>query len=459
MLTVAITNLLPLVGPLSQILTSVGTVLGQIAIQASTALTGPFWTQFIAFVGAQLGPALQTAATIVGNLFTIAASAFQQAYPLIKAFGDAIASATGSASTGVQGGALGGFFAYIKANAPQIQSTLATIAGAFISIAQSLAPLGGPALRAISQIAEALAGVVKVVAPLVKLLIPFAPAIIGIVVAFRLLYPVIKLAGAAMALFDVEADANPIGAITLAIAALVVGMTELVVHFKQVSDFLGGPWATAIEIALIAVVPFIAIPALIIGHWQLLEGFFVGLWHDITSGAKAVADGVVTFIANIPASITALGPAMLAAGQNLLTQLGKGLSGAVGQAGSIAKDIVNAVITGINQVVIDPLKGFGINEGPIHLNPFSALPDIPHLAAGGLVGGVGSGTSDSNLAFLSKGEFVMNAAAYAQNSAALQAMNNGAQIKTGKQVTFTGDIVSQNPDLIIAGLERRINFS
>ena len=45
-----------------------------------------------------------------------------------------------------------------------------------------------------------------------------------------------KIAGAAAALLDVELDANPIGLVVVAIAALVVGLVELYKHFKSVRD-------------------------------------------------------------------------------------------------------------------------------------------------------------------------------------------------------------------------------
>lgn len=53
-----------------------------------------------------------------------------------------------------------------------------------------------------------------------------------------------------------------------------------------------------------------------------------------------------------------------------------------------------------------------------------ALAAIPGLATGGMVNGTGTGTSDSNLRWLSNGEFVVNADATRRNRALLEAINS-----------------------------------
>jgi hypothetical protein len=86
---------------------------------------------------------------------------------------------------------------------------------------------------------------------------------------------------------DVAMDANPIGIITLAIAALAVGLYELITHFKAVSSWLGGPWGTAISAAIAVIMPFIGIPMLIMGHWRQILGFFENLWSNVEGGFTA----------------------------------------------------------------------------------------------------------------------------------------------------------------------------
>lgn len=59
-----------------------------------------------------------------------------------------------------------------------------------------------------------------------------------------------------------------------------------------------------------------------------------------------------------------------------------------------------------------------------------SLAMIPGLATGGLVNGVGTGTSDSNLRWLSHGEFVVNAEATRRNRALLEAINSNERMPT-----------------------------
>lgn len=59
---------------------------------------------------------------------------------------------------------------------------------------------------------------------------------------------------------------------------------------------------------------------------------------------------------------------------------------------------------------------------------------IPAFADGGILGGMGTGRSDSTLFWGSRGEMIMNRDAVAANQPMLQAMNSGAQVATGGYV-------------------------
>ncbi|ALZ09077.1 tail length tape measure protein [Pseudomonas aeruginosa] len=61
----------------------------------------------------------------------------------------------------------------------------------------------------------------------------------------------------------------------------------------------------------------------------------------------------------------------------------------------------------------------------------SSLAVIPGLATGGMVNGAGTGTSDSNLRWLSNGEFVVNAEATRRNRSLLEAINSNDRIPSG----------------------------
>ena len=61
----------------------------------------------------------------------------------------------------------------------------------------------------------------------------------------------------------------------------------------------------------------------------------------------------------------------------------------------------------------------------------STLAAVPGFATGGYFTGAGTGTSDSNLAKLSNGEFIVNAAATRKNRALLEAINSGERVSAG----------------------------
>ncbi|ERL02460.1 hypothetical protein O999_06005 [Pseudomonas putida LF54] len=61
----------------------------------------------------------------------------------------------------------------------------------------------------------------------------------------------------------------------------------------------------------------------------------------------------------------------------------------------------------------------------------TTLAAVPGFATGGYFTGSGTGTSDSNLAKISNGEFIVNAAATRKNRALLEAINSGERVSTG----------------------------
>lgn len=69
----------------------------------------------------------------------------------------------------------------------------------------------------------------------------------------------------------------------------------------------------------------------------------------------------------------------------------------------------------------------------------TTLAAVPGFATGGYFTGSGTGTSDSNLAKISNGEFIVNAAATRKNRALLEAINSGERVSTsGGAATGTG---------------------
>lgn len=102
---------------------------------------------------------------------------------------------------------------------------------------------------------------------------------------------------------DAAMDANPIGLVVAAIAALAVGLIYAYNHSKGFRDaidaigrglkavwtnvlqpvvqFFERNWKTAIVIAGAVLLPFIAIPLLIAKHWGAITGFLGRIWNDV----------------------------------------------------------------------------------------------------------------------------------------------------------------------------------
>ena len=105
------------------------------------------------------------------------------------------------------------------------------------------------------------------------------------------------------------------------------------------------------------------------------------------------------------------------------------LDGAKGVLNSISEFFKNFNWKGLGNGLIDFVKGLlrGIGAGiPGADNIINPLIDqLPRFATGGLITGAGTGTSDSILARLSSGEFVVNQRDTERNLPMLQAMNSG----------------------------------
>jgi tape measure domain-containing protein len=75
----------------------------------------------------------------------------------------------------------------------------------------------------------------------------------------------------------------------------------------------------------------------------------------------------------------------------------------------------------------------------------TTLAAIPGFSTGGFFSGAGTAKSDSNLAKLSDGEFIVNAAATRKNRALLEAINSGERVSTGGSSVNVGVNQMQAP--------------
>ena len=190
-----------------------------------------------------------------------------------------------------------------------------------------------------------------------------------------------------------------------------------------------------------------------IGLWNTIAGIISGIWSTVTSIFGTIGSWIYN---NVISPIA-----------NFFTGLWNGIKSGVEAAANVIKTIfstvvgvikapINAIIDAINGV-IDTINSITVPDwvpgiGGAHAN----IPHVPRLATGGLVEGIGTDTSDSNLYALSKGEYVIRAAAAREigyNN--LEAMN-----KTGEVGTMTMNnnfyITGDNPKEIANEVSRII---
>ena len=136
--------------------------------------------------------------------------------------------------------------------------------------------------------------------------------------------------------------------------------------------------------------------------------------------------------------------------------------------GGIFKNAINGVLAFIENVIngpIDIINGFigvindafgwiGVNLGKIN------RIQLPRLATGGVVQGIGTDTSDSNLYALSKGEYVIRAAA-ARNIGYenLDKMNQTGEVSGGQTNYFTINGYNKSPEELANIISRKIAFN
>ena len=185
---------------------------------------------------------------------------------------------------------------------------------------------------------------------------------------------------------------GPIGLIIAAIAGVIAVLVVLWNNFEGFRDFVRG-----------------AIDAII--------GFFQGLWNSITQGVQNISNAVsntfssmVNWVkSNVIDPIANFFSGLWNGITSGLSSIGGGIKSGMESVVGFIKAPINAIIDGINSV-IDKINSITVPDwvpgiGGSHTN----FGHIPRLASGGLVRGVGTATSDSNIMALSRGEYVVNA--------------------------------------------------
>ena len=215
---------------------------------------------------------------------------------------------------------------------------------------------------------------------------------------------------------------GPIGLITAAIAGVIAVLVVLWNNFEGFRDFVQG-----------------AIDAII--------GFFQGLWDSITQGVQNISNAISNTFSSMVGWIkgNVIDPvANFFSGlwngiTSGLSSIGGGIKSGMDSVVGFIKAPINAIIDGINSV-IDKINGITVPDwvpgiGGSHTN----FGHIPRLASGGLVRGVGTATSDSNIMALSRGEYVVKASTVRDFG-----VDFFDQLNAGRLPQATGDRVTNN---------------
>lgn len=294
-------ELLPTLPIVERGVTGLSTSLGTLLREGGAALQAPFWQQWFGWVASTAGPDLDVLGRILGN----AAAGFAG---LVEAFGpveeqvgagllhlsrDFAAFGTGA---GHDGG-LQRLIGFIEDEGPVVVHVIGEVIGALVHTGVALAPIGGLSLRSIGVLANlidhfpvgviqaiyvtvlGLGAATKVYAAAQWLLAARTAAATGAVEGLT----------AGQWLLNAAMDANPVGIVIVALAALAAGLVYAYMHSKTFRDIVHaafhdvgavaeGTWRDVIHPALDA---FGAAAGWLGGRWRLFEVGLARDWHDL----------------------------------------------------------------------------------------------------------------------------------------------------------------------------------
>lgn len=150
----------------------------------------------------------------------------------------------------------------------------------------------GPALGVITPIMKFIVDHGNIFGPIAEGLFAFVTAVKLFNIAGPIFSALMKLLTAETVEFDVAADANPIGAIVLAVEILIAGIILLVTHWKQVKQWGLDAWHAILDAAK-------SLWGWISGVGDAIGGFFegIGRWFEALPGR------IGSFLASLPGVI------------------------------------------------------------------------------------------------------------------------------------------------------------
>lgn len=148
-----------------RILRAINETVGQIAADGAASLASDRWDDFFTMLETEGPPTLDKTADAIGNVVHGLAELWEAFAPLNQDGLDWMVEMTEGFdewATGLKDTeGFKDFTAYIRENGPQVADTVAAVAEAFVDVVAAAGPLGGPALRAIEALAEAVSAIAE----------------------------------------------------------------------------------------------------------------------------------------------------------------------------------------------------------------------------------------------------------------------------------------------------------
>ena len=217
---------------------------------------------------------------------------------------------------------------------------------------------------------------------------------------------------------------GPIGLVVSAIAGVIAVIAVLWSNFEGFRDFI----KSAID---------------------AIAGFFQGLWNGLISAANSVASAIsgtfgsmVNWIkSNVIDPIAGFFSGLWNGITSGLSSIGGGIKSGMDSVVGFIKAPINAIINGINSV-IDKINSIKVPDWvPGIGGSHTSFGHIPTLASGGYVDGYGTSTSDSNMAMLSRGEYVVRADTVRKFGVDFMDALNAGQLPSGAKA---GTMITNN---------------
>ena len=307
----------------------------------------------------------------------------------------------------------------------------------FIGVAQALPKMIPPILESlVAQLPQFIEGITQLFVGIVTMLPQIIPILVNAIpMIIQSLVGALTSPETLSAIFQgaVTLLMELVKAIPTIITALIQALPTIITN---IVEFLTKP-ETIMMIIEAAVQLFMgivqAIPQIIGALFSAFGQLFSGLWDLLTTKFGEFASNFGNFIGNIFKNAI----------NGIITFVENFLNGPI--------DIINGFIGIIN----DAFGWLGVNLGKID------RIQLPRLYTGGVVEGVGTDTSDSNIYALSKGEYVVRAAAAREiGYDNLDYMNRTGEIGGGGQTNyFTINGYNKSPEELANIISRKIAFN